>query len=301
VISIKQINYALTVAKTLHFRKAAEICFVSPSTLSNAITEMESQLGVKIFERDNKKVFVTELGREILEKSKEIKVQLEDIQKISESTKAPLSHNLSIGIIPTVSPFILPYLLPKLRADYPKLKLKVTEAQSENLLFMLENGEIDMAILALPYNIRGLKSFKFWEENFYWISTKEDNRSKSNKIKAEELDLNELILLEEGNCLKDHVLSACKISNDTHHDIKTTSLNTLIQLVKGGMGTTLIPEMALEQLIKGHENLSMTELDESGPHREIAIIVRQNYSGIRDAEILSSILKRELELRFSKQ
>tara|TARA_Y100001947_G_C10330725_1_gene300637 strand:+ start:651 stop:1556 length:906 start_codon:yes stop_codon:yes gene_type:complete len=301
VISIKQINYALTVAKTLHFRKAAEICFVSPSTLSNAITEMESQLGVKIFERDNKKVFVTELGREILEKSKEIKVQLEDIQKISESTKAPLSHNLSIGIIPTVSPFILPYLLPKLRADYPKLKLKVTEAQSENLLFMLENGEIDMTILALPYNIRGLKSFKFWEENFYWISTKEDNRSKSNKIKAEELDLNELILLEEGNCLKDHVLSACKISNDTHHDIKTTSLNTLIQLVKGGMGTTLIPEMALEQLIKGHENLSMTELDESGPHREIAIIVRQNYSGIRDAEILSSILKRELELRFSKQ
>ncbi|MBC32988.1 MAG: LysR family transcriptional regulator [Gammaproteobacteria bacterium] len=301
MISIKQINYALTVAKTLHFRKAAEICFVSPSTLSNAITEMESQLGVKIFERDNKKVFVTELGREILEKSKEIKVQLEDIQKISESTKAPLSHNLSIGIIPTVSPFILPYLLPKLRADYPKLKLKVTEAQSENLLFMLENGEIDMAILALPYNIRGLKSFKFWEENFYWISTKEDNRSKSNKIKAEELDLNELILLEEGNCLKDHVLSACKISNDTHHDIKTTSLNTLIQLVKGGMGTTLIPEMALEQLIKGHENLSMTELDESGPHREIAIIVRQNYSGIRDAEILSSILKRELELRFSKQ
>ena len=301
MISIKQINYALTVAKTLHFRKAAEICFVSPSTLSNAITEMESQLGVKIFERDNKKVFVTELGREILEKSKEIKVQLEDILKISESTKAPLSHNLSIGIIPTVSPFILPYLLPKLRADYPKLKLKVTEAQSENLLFMLENGEIDMAILALPYNIRGLKSFKFWEENFYWISTKEDNRSKSNKIKAEELDLNELILLEEGNCLKDHVLSACKISNDTHHDIKTTSLNTLIQLVKGGMGTTLIPEMALEQLIKGNKNLSMTELDESGPNREIAIIVRQNYSGIRDAEILSSILKRELELRFSKQ
>lgn len=124
MISIKQINYALAVAKTLHFRKAAEICFVSPSTLSNAITEMENQLGVKIFERDNKKVFVTELGREILEKSKTIKMQLEDIQKISESTKAPLSHNLSIGIIPTVSPFILPYLLPKLRSDFPKLNLK---------------------------------------------------------------------------------------------------------------------------------------------------------------------------------
>ena len=136
MISIKQINYALTVAKTLHFRKAAEICFISPSTLSNAITEMENQLGVKIFERDNKKVIVTELGREILEKSKAIKMQLEDIQRISESTKAPLSHNLSIGIIPTVSPFILPYLLPKLSSDFPKLKLKVTEAQSENLLIL---------------------------------------------------------------------------------------------------------------------------------------------------------------------
>ena len=101
MISIKQINYALAVAKTLHFRKAAEICFVSPSTLSNAITEMENQLGVKIFERDNKKVFVTELGREILEKSKTIKMQLEDIQKISESTKAPLSHNLSICLLYT--------------------------------------------------------------------------------------------------------------------------------------------------------------------------------------------------------
>ena len=233
MISIKQINYALTVAKTLHFRKAAEICFVSPSTLSNAITEMENQLGIKIFERNNKKVIVTELGREILEKSKTIKMQLEDIQRISESTKAPLSHNLSIGIIPTVSPFILPYLLPKLSSDFPKLKLKVTEAQSENLLIMLENGEIDMAVLALPYNIRGLKSYKFWHENFYWISTKKDTRSKRNKIKAKDLDLNELILLEEGNCLKDHVLSACKISDETQHDIKATSLNTLIQLVKG--------------------------------------------------------------------
>ena len=172
MISIKQINYALTVAKTLHFRKAAEICFISPSTLSNAITEMENQLGVKIFERDNKKVIVTELGREILEKSKTIKMQLEDIQRISESTKAPLSHNLSIGIIPTVSPFILPYLLPKLSSDFPKLKLKVTEAQSENLLIMLENGEIDMAVLALPYNIRGLKSYKFWQENFIGLAQK---------------------------------------------------------------------------------------------------------------------------------
>ena len=191
--------------------------------------------------------------------------------------------------------------MPKLSSDFPKLKLKVTEAQSENLLIMLENGEIDMAVLALPYNIRGLKSYKFWHENFYWVSTKKDTRSKRNKIKAKELDLNELILLEEGNCLKDHVLSACKISDDTQHDIKATSLNTLIQLVKGGMGTTLIPEMALEQLIKGNKNLSMTELDESGPHREIALIVRQNYSGERDAQILCSILKTELDIRFSKQ
>ena len=113
--------------------------------------------------------------------------------------------------------------------------------------------------------------------------------------------MNELILLEEGNCLKDHVLSACKISDETQHDIKATSLNTLIQLVKGGMGTTLIPEMALEQLIKGNKNLSMTELDDSGPHIEIALIVRQNYSGQRDAQILCSILKTELDIRFSKQ
>ena len=125
MISIKQINYAIAVAETLHFKKAAEKCFVSPSTLSNAITEMESQLGLKIFERDNKKVIVTNLGQSIIEKAKNIKNEIENISKLSELNSEPFSNSISLGIIPTIGPFLLPILLPRIKKDYPNLNLNI--------------------------------------------------------------------------------------------------------------------------------------------------------------------------------
>ena len=134
MISIKQINYAIAVAETLHFKKAAEKCFVSPSTLSNAITEMESQLGLKIFERDNKKVIVTNLGQSIIEKAKNIKNEIENISKLSELNSEPFSNSISLGIIPTIGPFLLPILLPRIKKDYPNLNLNIVEAQTDVLL-----------------------------------------------------------------------------------------------------------------------------------------------------------------------
>ena len=286
MISIKQINYAIAVAETLHFKKAAEQCFVSPSTLSNAITEMENQLGLKIFERDNKKVIVTNLGKSIIEKAKNIKNEIENISKLSELNSEPFSNSISLGIIPTIGPFLLPILLPRIKKDYPNLNLNIVEAQTDVLLKKISSGEIEMAIMALPFETSGYKVNKFWNENFFWITKKEDPRSNKTSIKAKDLDLSELIMLEEGNCLKDHILNACKIKNTSKITFNASTLSTSIELVKGGIGTTLVPEMAVTKLIADNPELSKIKLDEKGPHREIALISRQNYAGEREVKDL---------------
>ena len=277
MITIKQINYALAVAETLHFKKAAEKCFVSPSTLSNAITEMEAQLGVQIFERNNKNVIVTKLGSLVIEKAQGIKTDIEDINKICELNSEPLSSKISLGIIPTIGPFLLPVLLPKIKKDFPNLTLNIVEAQTDVLLRKISSGEIELAILALPFETSGFNVYKFWIENFFWISRKEDPRSRKKSIKAKELDLDELIMLEEGNCLKDHILNACKIKNTSKITFNASTLSTSIELVKGGIGTTLVPEMAVNKLLSANPELAKTKLNEKGPHREIALVSRINY------------------------
>ncbi len=295
MISLKQINYALRVGKTLHFKKAADECFISASTLSNAINEMEKQLGFKIFERDNRRVIVTKQGEDFLEKAAAISLEVEDIKKISQLYAEPLSHKISIGMIPTISPFLIPAVLPRLNKDYPKLELQLVEAKSHELVNQIQTGELDMGILALPYPIKDLKVLKFWAEDFFWICKVDDERSNMKKITARELDLSELILLEEGNCLTDHVLSACNISFSHQHSFRVSNLNTLMQLVKGGMGTTLIPAMATEQLVDNDRMLTKAYLDEKSPHREIALLTRETFVAMDEVGLLADIFSEELQ------
>ena len=300
MISVKQINYALAVEKELHFKNAADKCYVSASTLSNAISEMEKQLGFEIFERNNKKVIVTKLGEEILKKYKNIKLQLEDIQKISENNSQPLSHPISLGVIPTISPFLMPFAIKSLSSKFPKLNLNISEGQSNELIDKVKKGDLDMAILALPFKLRGLIPIKIWVEDFFWITKKDDARSKVKEIKANELDRSELLLLEEGHCLKDHILAACKMTKQASNiSFKASSLNTLVQFVKSGMGSTLVPKMAISQLMVGNPDLKNLHLNESGPHREIAIVIRPNYGGVQDVKLLESELKKILKENFS--
>ncbi|MDC3375444.1 LysR family transcriptional regulator [Gammaproteobacteria bacterium] len=297
MFSIKQLNYALAVAKRLHFKKAADDCFVSPSTLSNAIAELENQIGFQIFERTNKKVIVTKLGLELLKKVETIQFHIEDIKNLGEKQKAPLSSPLTIGIIPTIGPYLLPLVLPKLKKYYPNLKLKILESKSSSLVQKVNDGDLDMAILALPYNLRGLLSFKFWEENFYYISHKNNKYKKS--LKAKDINFSELMLLDDGHCLKNHVLAACKINDNQQFSMEASSLATLIQLVANNMGSTLVPHMSVKHLINTNSKIKRAILNEPGPHRELAIIVRQTYTDIENVIFLKDIFKDELK-RYSK-
>ncbi|MDC0055320.1 LysR substrate-binding domain-containing protein [Pseudomonadota bacterium] len=286
MLTLKQIDYALAVGKNLHFKKAADECYVSPSTLSNAITELETQLGVKIFERNNKKVIVTSLGHEILSKAKKIKLEVKNIHELAQHNVDGLSSSLSIGIIPTISPYFLPLVLPKIQKEFSNLQLKIEEGQSQILTNRVKEGDLDMAILALPYDVQDLMSFKFWEEDFFWVSHSQNKNAGKSEIRASELEHSELMLLEDGHCLKDHILDACNIDSSSQYSLKASSLNTLIQLVKGKMGTTLVPEMALKELVGNKKDLSISHLDEPGPHREIALIIRPNYAGMESVKIL---------------
>ena len=286
MLTFKQIDYALAVGKNLHFKKAADECYVSPSTLSNAITELETQLGVKIFERNNKKVIVTSLGHEILSKAKKIKLEVKNIHELAQHNVDGLSSSLSIGIIPTISPYFLPLVLPKIQKEFSNLQLKIEEGQSQILTNRVKEGDLDMAILALPYDLQDLMSFKFWEEDFFWVSHSQNKNAGKSEIRASELEHSELMLLEDGHCLKDHILDACNIDSSSQYSLKASSLNTLIQLVKGKMGTTLVPKMALKELVGNKKDLSISHLDEPGPHREIALIIRPNYAGMESVKVL---------------
>jgi LysR family hydrogen peroxide-inducible transcriptional activator len=270
MITIKQLTYALAVEKTLHFKRAAEHCHISQSALSTSLNELEKQLGVQIFERDNKKVLITPLGKEVLERARNIVLQVEDLQALTEGGNAPLSFPLSIGAIPTICPYLLPKVLPILKERHPQCRLSIVEEQSQVLIDMVRSGEIDTAILALPYPCDGLLSMEFWEEDFYWIGPKGSLPTSQSEIRSDDIDHDGLMLLKEGHCLKEHILEACRLSEQAaNNGFEASSLNTLIQMVRGGLGTTLIPAMALEQLLPQNRELAAVHLKEPGPHRRI--------------------------------
>ncbi|TCS43767.1 hydrogen peroxide-inducible genes activator [Reinekea marinisedimentorum] len=297
MISLKQLHYALAVSQTRHFRKASQLCNVSQSALSSAISELESQLDVQIFERDNKKVLVTTLGEQILERAQQVMTQIDDIEQLAKSHSKPLSQPMSLGAIPTIGPYLLPQVLPALRNAYPDLELTIAEEQSSVLVDKVKRGELDTAVLALPYDTDGLLCFEFWKEDFYALSHRDLQPENVGVITREQLQQSKLLLLKEGHCLTDHALSVCQMPRPQNEKgLAGTSLYTLVQMVAGRMGTTLVPEMALPFLLPQNPELSALKLDEPGPHRRLAFIVRPNYAGLASIELLKKLFIGQLAL-----
>lgn len=298
MISLKQIKYALAVEQYRHFKKASEACNVSQSALSTAINEMEKQLGIQLFERNNKQVLITEDGKPLLEKAKHIKLEMDELMELAQSNKTPLSRPMTLGAIPTIGPYMLPKVLPEVRAKYPNFKLQIIEEQSHVLVDMVRNGDIDAAVLALPYATDGLMSMTFWEEDFYWVSHRDESPESLHEITSEELELESLMLLKEGHCLKDHALAACSLQNKKQKsDFDSTSLHTLVQMVAGKIGTTLVPQMALDQLIYNESELRAVHLNEPGPHRTIAFIFRPNYVRTNELSLLMEMFAEQLAIK----
>ena len=295
MISLKQVHYALAVERHLHFRRAAEECNISQSAMSTALAELERQLGFQVFERDNRKVLVTPLGRQVLDRARSIELQMEDLKKLADSQREPLSTPLSVGVIPTIGPYLLPRVLPELQQRHPNLKLNIVEDQTAEVLDQLRRGALDAAIIALPYDCEGLLTFTFWQEDLLWIVNAQDEVANVRKATVADLARTHLMLLKDGHCLTEHALTACKLENVSAHSFSATSLSTLVQLVSGNIGSTLVPEIAVDQLVGGNEQIAGIPLDEPGPHRELAIAIRPNYPGLANIEALVELFRSELK------
>lgn len=296
MISTKQLTYALAVERTLHFKRAAEHCHITQSALSTALAELEKQLGFQLFERDNKKVLVTPIGEEVLRRARDIMSRVEDLQRLADTLKSPLSYPITIGLIPTIAPYLLPKVFPELKLQYPDCQPVIVEEQTHVLLDMVRNGDIDTAIIALPYACDGLLTFEFWAEDFYWVALKGERFANQTEVSSKELAQQNLMLLKDGHCLKEHVLDVCKLpAPATNQGFGTASLNTLIQMVLNNMGTTLIPEMAIAQLTAQYPQLSTVHLREPSPHRRIAFVMRPNYTRINSIEALKAVCQATLQ------
>ncbi len=285
--TLRQLHYLTAVVELKHFGHAADRCFVTQSTLSAGIHDLENVLGTQLLERTNRKVLPTALGLEIADRALDILSLSADLVDLASSESNPLTGRIKIGIIPSISPFLLPKALPGIRKQMPQLELVLVEDQSEHLLKKLRAGDIDIAILAFPFDIGGLNRTIFDEESF-WVALPNNHPLASNSsIKAEQLPIDELLLLSEGHCLREHALSACQLPTTAHRaSVQGTSLYTLIEMVAGGLGITLIPEMAIKSDMVSRADISIRPLA-TKVRCELGLVSRPSYRRVSTLEQLA--------------
>ncbi|HDY84864.1 hypothetical protein LCGC14_0643250 [marine sediment metagenome] len=288
--TLRQLQYLIAVVELKHFGRAAEHCFVTQSTLSAGIQDLENILGVTLLERTNRKVMPTALGLEIASRSQQILSLSADLVDLARSENDPLTGRIRIGVIPSISPFLLPKALPSIRKQLPLLELVLIEDQSERLLTKLRSGEIDVAILAFPFDIGDLSRQIFAAEQFWVALPKQHSLASQDTVDVTQLAMTDLLLLAEGHCLREHALTACKLPSTINRStLEGTSLYTLIEMVAGGLGITLIPEMAIHTEMARHTDICLRPLatKDKAPMREIGLVWRPSYQRINTLTLLA--------------
>ncbi len=280
-MNLKDLKYLIAVAETRHFGQAASRCFVSQPTLSGQIKKLEQTLGVTVFERTNRSVEITPIGEAILQHAYQAIEQAEAIEQLAIAHQDPLAGPLRIGAIPTLSPYLMPLILLPLRRKHPQLKLILSEEMTDTLVNRLHNHEIDAALLATSITDHDLQSVPLFTEPFWlayprqhWFYNRED-------INLDDLDRTDMLLLSEGHCLADQAMKICKMS-DRHRqgemaDLRASSLETLLQLVGAGFGSTLVPALALRGSWTTDSGIVARKLDIPEAQRQISIVYRQTF------------------------
>lgn len=273
-MNIRDLKYIIAVAENENFAKAANQVFVSQPALSMQIKKLEDELEVKIFERDKKRFLITEAGREIIKKSREALHKIDEIKEIAKNFHDPFGGTLKIGAFPTLASYFFPDLVKKISKKFPKLKLFLTEEKTEELLKKLQNGEIDIALLAMPIAEPDLLGEKIFTEKFLLAMPQNHQLAKKKKIQASDLKGQNLMLLEDGHCLRNQALEACSMLGAFEaQDFRATSLETLRQMVLAGSGITFMPEIA----VKKDDKISYLPIA-NAPTRSIGLYFRKNFS-----------------------
>ncbi|MDQ7005283.1 MAG: LysR substrate-binding domain-containing protein [Ghiorsea sp.] len=272
-MNLREMSYLVAVADLRNFTKAAEQCNVSQPTLSAQIKKMEAFLDVKIFERDNKQVMITEEGKDIIQSAEKILQEVERIKEIAEHAHNPFSGKFRLGAFPTLATYIFPNMVPKIKELMPDLHLILIEEKTAELLERLHKGEIDAALLALPVLGESLEIKPLFDDSFFLATYPTHPLANNSEIDVDTLAQYRLLLLEEGHCLRDHALEVCHQHNiGEEQDFRATSLETLRQMVKAGTGITMMPEVAINHT---EIDIQYIPFSKPEPFRTIALVYRK--------------------------
>lgn len=290
--SLIQLRHLVAIADHGHFNSAAEATLVTQSTVSASIRELEALLGTTLIERTKRTVRLTPLGQEVTARAREILRDTGDLVDLAEASGKPLTGTLRLGVIPTIAPFLLPRVLPALRRAWPDLKLYLREDKSARLIESLNGGDLDLLVLAFPFATPNLETHIFAEDPFWLAFPRAHPLRSKERILASDLGKDALLMLEEGNCLRDHILSVGK--NLSASDYEATSLHTMVQMVDNGLGLTVLPKMAIDAgLLKGTK-VEARPLEGRNSVRTIGFAWRKSSPRVPDFRLLSDFFRDEL-------
>ena len=281
-MNLRALQYFVKLSDLRHFSKAAEACFVSQPTLSTQVRKLEDELGVQLVERSSRKIMLTPVGEEIAERARLVLSDIDQIRAVARRAGDPADGTLRLGLFPTLAPYLLPHVIPTIRKQYPNLRLQLAEEKTEDILKMLQQGELDAALLALPINVDGLDLEILFDEPFVLAVPGDHPLAEKSRINLKDLNGSELLLLEEGHCLREHALEVCALA-DAHErpDFHATSMETLRQMVAANVGITLMPLLSVKPPIAQTRNLITIRFASPTPSRTIAMVWR-NSSALAD-------------------
>ena len=294
-MNLRDLRYLVALADLKHFGRAADRCAVSQPTLSAQLKKLEDYLGVALVERQPRNVCLSPIGEAVVARARRVLQESDDIVEIARSSRDPLAGSLRIALIPTLGPYLLPMLAPKLRKRLPKLQLMLYEHQTATLVQQLKNGEIDLGILALGVDLDGLESRELAHESFTVALPSHHPLAKKTSFKMEDLDDETLLLLEDGHCLRAHALDACsRIRIHEAADFRATSLETLRQMVASGHGITLLPELATRGPFAATKNPVIRPFSKPAPYRIIGAVWRKSSTRLTAIDAVCNIVSEVL-------
>ncbi len=291
-MTITQLQYVLAVAEHKNFTLAAEKCFVTQPTLSMQIQKVEEELKIQIFDRTKKPIQLTEIGQKIVNQAKNIVNEADRMHDIVEQQKGFIGGEFRLGIIPTIMPTLLPMFLNNFIKKYPKVKLIIEELNTDEIIFKLKNGHLDAAIAATPLMEEKLKEIVLYYEPFVAYIPSEHQNSTKKEIEVDDLDLNEVLLLQDGHCFRDGILNLCKSESKngfSHFQLESGSFETLIKLADEGLGITLLPYLHTLDL-KESDKLKLKHFVKPKPAREVSLIFPKTELKIHVIDALRSTI-----------
>lgn len=288
--TIKQLRYFIALCDEGHFGRAAAQSFVSQSAFSTAIQDLETALGAQLVDRTNRQVTITAMGREIATQARLVMRDVESLVEMAGHRRKPLSGPLRLGVIPTIAPFLLPPLLPKLRKAYPDMQLFLTEDQTEDIHERLLAGDLDVLLLALPYDLRSVETMHLFNDAFYLAVRDRTELIDPDNYRFNRLQSGSVLLLEDGHCMRDHTLAACKIRNtEKVSRFAASSLLTLVEMVDADMGITFLPEMAGDSSLLKNTRVKMHPIREKS-YRSIGLAWRKGSARSEEFRLLGEFI-----------